>query len=219
MSSRLVIVGSVLTLSLIGGDVRAQEISQSKAEPPRVNPSPLDVPAPTRPLEIPGDVEGRQADAASVTDTGPPEEALFSANLLLGMETGIRGELALFRGARHCYVIEGFYGYVLSNLGTAETGGVGGRAVFRRCSATGENSYLMGAGVDAFAQIKSDGAVLVAPNLDIAWLHDKGSGAGWETGLNLGAGIGVAGHKNGNDGRPVHGMVTPLISFYTGLRF
>jgi hypothetical protein len=156
-------------------------------------------------------------ETAAPSNVAPPEEAFFSANLLLGMETGIRAELALYREAHHSYVIEGFYGYLLSNLGTAETGGVGGRAIFRRCS--GDNSYLLGPGVDAFAQVKSDGAILVAPNLDIAGLHGHGSGTGWETGLNLGVGIGVAGHKNGNDGRPVSGMVTPLISFYTGLRF
>ncbi len=219
MSTRLLILAGILRLCLTAGVVQAQDAARLASEPTPIASQPRDLTAPAQPVASHGDVEARHSEVVTLTDGPPLEDALFAANLLLGMETGIRAELALLRGAHHCYVIEGFYGYVLSNLGTAETGGVGGRAVFRRCSSTGENAYLMGPGIDVFAQVKSDGAVFVAPNLDIAWLHGKGSGTAWETGLNLGAGIGVAGHKNGNDGRPVSGMVTPLISFYTGLRF
>lgn len=150
---------------------------------------------------------------------GPePEESVLGANLMLGYLTGIRIEGAVFREDNRAYVLEGFYGGVLTRMGSSEGAGGGARVLFRRSSRYSTNSLILGPGIDIFAQFHNAGLVLVAPTLDLAWLHGFDGGAGWETGLNIGFGIAVA--SNSSFGRRDHvGEVTPLISFYTGLRY
>jgi hypothetical protein len=145
------------------------------------------------------------------------QDSIFGANLLLGYLTGARAELTLFNDGNRSYVAEAFYGAVITRMGSSEGAGVGGRVLFLRSSRYNTNALLLGPGLDVFAQFKNDNMVWLAPTVDVSWVHGFVGGAGWETGLNLGIGAAVSSKKN-NDDRHA-GDVTPLISFYTGLRY
>jgi hypothetical protein len=137
-------------------------------------------------------------------------------HVLLGMEIGIRPQVAIHRTERVSLLAEGFYGILATRgLGSGEGAGVGVRALFRRGGRDGANSLVLAPGVGVLFEFKSDGPVLLAPTLDIAWLKGLGDRCGWETGLEVGIGIAVDGGGNGHSS----GEVTPLISGYTGLRF
>jgi hypothetical protein len=156
------------------------------------------------------------------TDGPAPEEAVFSANLMLGYLTGVRAEFAFLREENHSYAVEGFYGAVLTRMGVSEGAGGGVRAFFRKTSRYSTNSLLLGPGLDVLAQFNNDRLVIVAPTVDLSWLHGFAGGAGWETGINVGLGIGVASDRKDRFGFDVEnkvGKVTPLISFYTGVRW
>jgi hypothetical protein len=76
---------------------------------------------------------------------------------------------------------------------------------------------VLGPGVNVFAQLKDDGVLMLAPSLDLSWLHGFGGGGGWEIGLSAGVGIGLSGEPN--DGDAVRGRVTPILSVFSGFRF
>jgi hypothetical protein len=167
-----------------------------------------------------GKIEARPTEVVVVSphaDGPAPEEAIFSANLLLGYETGVRVEAAFSRQENLSFVAEAFYGAILSRMGSSEGAGGGVRAFFRRSSRYSTNSLLLGPGLDVLAQFHNNGLIMVAPTLDLSWLHGFDGGAGWETGMNVGIGVGVASDMNNGDKHV--GEVTPLISFYTGLRY
>src|SRR5258708_5205923 len=54
-------------------------------------------------------------------------EAVFASDLLLGMQTGVRSQVALVRGDHRAFVAEAFYGALFHKLGSSEGAGVGGR--------------------------------------------------------------------------------------------
>jgi hypothetical protein len=124
--------------------------------------------------------------------------------------------VSIFRQGHITYVAEGFYGALLSRFGASEATGGGGRALICRTSRDGNNTLLLGPGVNVFYQFDDDGLVVLVPSVDLSWLHGFGGGGGWEIGLTAGVGVGVAGGTRHHDDV---GQVTPLISVYSGIRF
>jgi hypothetical protein len=198
MSMKAFIVVLALTLVGLASDpIAAQELAST----------PISATAPlANPAAIPPAIES--------PDSG---EAIIGAHLWLGMQTGVSAEAALLRGKDRSFVAEAFYGFILTrSMGASEGAGLGGRAYFRKCSRDGSNSLLLGPGLDVFEQFQNHNLVLVAPSMQLSWLHGFESGAGWESGLSIGIGYSISG--GGNDDTNV-GKVTPLISFFSGLRF
>ena len=75
---------------------------------------------------------------------------------------------------------------------------------------------LFGPGLNLFYEFRDGGEYLLAPSVDLSWLHSFGCGGGWEIGLNAGLGVSLSNSRC----RDVKaGDVTPLISIFTGLRF
>jgi hypothetical protein len=172
-------------------------------------------------------VPAPQADAAAAPSPAQtafglqpdPEvnrEAVLAIDLLLGMETGVRSQLALFRGDRRAFVAEAFYGALVHKLGDGEGAGAGGRFLFRRDAPASCNSVILSPGFDVLYQFDRHGLLMLDPSVEMAWLHGFGDRGGWEFGLNAGVGIGVAGRARC---RSAAGQVTPLISVYSGFRF
>jgi hypothetical protein len=144
-------------------------------------------------------------------------EPLFAIQLMLGQVTGVRGQFAVYGDNRETLVVEGFYGELFHNLGDSQALAAGARYLYRFSWPDCVNALHIGPGVDVFFQLNHNELILLTPSLDVAWLSRLSEGIEWEIGLEAGLGIGVAGHtKHGNSGT---GEVTPLISFYTGLRF
>jgi hypothetical protein len=144
-------------------------------------------------------------------------EERFAIELMLGQETGVRGQFAVYRGNQEALVVEGFFGGLFHHLGSSEALGVGGRYLVQSGWSDGVNSILLGPGLDIFFQTNHNGLILLAPSVDLAWLYRLGPNLEWEIGLDAGLGVGVGGHTN--HGNSAAGDVTPLISVYTGLRF
>lgn len=201
MNSSRWLAGTISLVGLAAGFASAQESV----------PTPLGTAGPkaaTRPAEV--------VVVAPTEEDVSQQEPVFAANLLLGYLTGIRAECALWRGDNHAVMGEVFYGLVATRMGGSEGAGIGARTFFRRSSKYSINSLLLGPGCDVFTQFNKGRLVMVAPSVDISWLHGYVGSSGWETGLNLGLGVGVSSRRQDNDRGA---QVTPLISFYTGLRY
>lgn len=141
----------------------------------------------------------------------------FAVELLGGQASGVRGQVPVLPGDQVAVVAEGFYGYLFHDLGSSQALGAGGRVVWQADSVDCLNSFLVGPGVDVYFQLNHDALILLAPSLDVAWMHRLTPGIGLEVGLDAGLGIGMAGRTK--DGRDGLGKVTTLISGYVGLRF
>ena len=135
---------------------------------------------------------------------------------MIGQQMGARAQVSVLQRENWIFVAEGFYGALLTKFDSSESAGGGGRAYFRRCSQDGRNSMLLGPGLNLFYEFHEGGLPVLAPSLDLSWLHGF-CGGGWEIGLSLGVGISL---KDKHEGRDVNaGEVTPLISAFTGFRF
>lgn len=145
-------------------------------------------------------------------------EPLLGLDLLVGQQTGIRPSLAVFRNERSAWVVEGFYGALLTRLGESEGAGVGVRWQTTR---GGRDSVTFGPGVDVLFNFRDGQATFLAPTVDLAWRRDFGDRVGCVFGMNAGLGVGLSGTDGGRrwDRDPVAGRVTPLISVFGGLRF
>ncbi len=145
---------------------------------------------------------------------------VFGLDLMFGQQIGIRPSLAVYSVARSSFLVEGFYGELLSKFGASETVGAGVRWMIT--SGGSLNSVTFGPGVDVLFHLDSGKAVILAPTVDVAWRHKIGERAAFVFGLNAGVGIGLSGTR-GNDDLlfvgPIVGRLTPLISLYTGFRF
>ncbi|MBL8793809.1 MAG: hypothetical protein JNM56_07890 [Planctomycetia bacterium] len=161
----------------------------------------------TRPTEV--------VVVAPAKEDVAPLEPVFAANLLVGYLNGVRAEVALWRGDNHAVMGEVFYGFIATRMGGSEGAGIGARTFFRRSSKYSTNSLLLGPGCTIYSQFQNDNLLMIAPSVDISWLHGFVGSSGWETGLNLGVGFGVSGGDRNDSGA----KITPLISFYTGLRY
>jgi hypothetical protein len=126
----------------------------------------------------------------------------------------------MYSAKKSSFLVEGFYGEMLSKFGASETVGAGVRWMLTSGGAI--NSVTYGPGVDVLFHLDSGKAVILAPTVDVAWRHKIGERAAFVFGINAGVGIGMSG-KRGNDDLfftgPVVGRLTPLISLYTGFRF
>jgi hypothetical protein len=151
----------------------------------------------------------------------PPSDEInppgwLSAQIILGQQTGLRGQVAVGHHGRWTFVGEGFYGALLTKFGSSEAAGGGGRALLRRTSPDGHNTLLLGPGVNVLCPFDDDESVLLAPSLDLSWLHGFGGGGGWEIGINAGLGIPLTEERDRDNDE---GHVTPIISIYSGFRF
>jgi hypothetical protein len=191
----------VFAFLLVEGSIHAQEPAS-----PKVGADPA-----VRPVHV------ESAGPAPIAVEEGAGEAVFSMDLMLGMMSGVRAQLALCRSNCQAWVAEAFYGALLTKLGASEGAGLGARALFRRCSRDGRNSLMLGPGFGLLYQFeRGDRVLMAAPTLDLSWLHALGDRGGWELGLNVGVGVGLAGHHNEESAL---GKVTPLISVYSGFRF
>ncbi len=150
-------------------------------------------------------------------DVDSPGEPFFGVDLILGQQTGVRGQLAVWRSERSALVVEGFYGGLATRLGQSEAAGGGLRWLFTRCRREGADAVVLGPGVNVFSNFADGEATIVAPSLDVAWRHNFGERSGWTIGLSAGVGIGIGGRNNDRDSAA--GQATPLISVFGGLRF
>jgi hypothetical protein len=148
---------------------------------------------------------------------GCDREPPFAIELMLGQAIGIRGQVSVYRNNFEAVVVEGFYGELFHNLGSAQALGTGARYLLRTNWPDCCDAIHFGPGLDVFFQLNHNDLILLTPSVDVAWLHNLGGGLEWELGLELGLGIGVSGHTS--HGHSAAGDVTPLISVYTGLRF
>lgn len=155
------------------------------------------------------------SDPVILENTASP--GWLAAQILLGQQIGIRGQFTVAERGPWTYVAEGFYGLLFTKMCNSEGAGVGGRALYSRASRDGRNSLLLGPGVNLFCQFERDGVLMLAPSLDLSWLHGFGVGGGWEIGLSAGIGIGLTGNSYWDD--TASGRVTPLISVFSGFRF
>jgi len=137
-------------------------------------------------------------------------------DLMLGMQTGIRPNVGFALNERSAVVVEGFYGALLTKFGASEGGGAGLRWVTTR---GGSDAVTFGPGVDVLFNFDDGKAAFIAPTIDLAWRHCFGQRAGLVLGVNAGVGVGISGREDDSDGKKVTGKVTPLISFYSGLRY
>jgi hypothetical protein len=144
-------------------------------------------------------------------------EPLFGVALMLGQETGLRGQVSVTPNMRDGVVVEGFAGWLFHDLGDSSALGVGARYLMRTNWFDGGSSVQFGPGLDVFFQLNNNQLILLAPSIDISWLQKLRGNVEWEVGLEAGFGVGVSGHKS--DGHSGVGEVTPLISAFTGLRF
>lgn len=140
---------------------------------------------------------------------------VFGMDLMLGQQTGIRPSLGLYSSEKSSFLVEGYYGGLFTKFGASEGAGAGVRWVTSR---GGLDAVTIGPGLDVLFNFNHGRATFLAPTVDIAWRHSFGNSAGLVLGLNAGLGVGLYGHR-GDDGERVSGRVTPLISFYTGLRY
>jgi len=150
--------------------------------------------------------------AAPARNTSPT----FGIDLLLGQMSGIRPSLALHINENSSLQIEGYYGGLFTKFGGSEGAGAGVRWV---ASHGGLDSVTIGPGIDVLFNFNDGKAVMLAPTVDLAWRHSFGNRGALVLGINAGVGIGLSGRGNGDEDDRVTGKVTPLISFYSGLRY
>ena len=81
------------------------------------------------------------------------------------------------------------------------------------------DSITFGPGVDVFFNFNEEKATFIAPTVDVAWRHGFGERAALMLGVNAGVGVGLSGRDDNNGYGSISGKVTPLISFFTGLRY
>jgi hypothetical protein len=136
---------------------------------------------------------------------------------MLGQELGIRGQVALINGIREAVVAEAFYGGLYTDIGSSQALGAGGRWLLWNSWPGTCDAFVFGPGVDVFFGLNHRSLILLTPSVDLAWAFRLAPRLEWETGLDLGLGVGVSGHTA--DGHSAVGDFTPLISLYTGLRF
>lgn len=135
----------------------------------------------------------------------------FALHLLLGMEDGFRFQYALSHTERGAWLAEGFVGAG----GAAWIGGFAfsGGARYQFAPADGpRNAFLIAPGVRAMYVNDggSDRNFSLATDVTFSWLYKCSSYFAWETGVNMGVTVGLAGDGSG--------AVGPLFGLFTGFR-
>lgn len=182
---------------------------------------PVPAPATQSPLAPPAAPPSTFADkSAALTGewvtSGRCPGPVFGLDLMLGQQSGIRPSLAVYSTERAAFVVEGYYGGLFTKFGASETAGAGVRWVTSR---GGIDSVTFGPGVDILFHLNRGKAVILAPTVDVAWRRNFGERAAFVLGINAGIGVGLSGYHGNDRDDPIAGKVTPIISFYTGLRF
>jgi hypothetical protein len=136
---------------------------------------------------------------------------------MLGQQLGVRAQVALFAGPREAFVAEAFYGGLYTDVGSSQALAAGARWLWWSNWSCAGDAFILGPGVDVFFGLNSRALILLAPSFDLAWAFKLAPRVEWETGLDIGLGIGLSGHTN--HGHSAIGDFTQLISLYTGLRF
>jgi hypothetical protein len=144
-------------------------------------------------------------------------EPLFAVQLMLGQLAGIRGQVAVYSDKRELLVVEGFYGALFTDLGSTDALGAGARYLLTNDWLTSPDSLVFGPGVDVLFELNHRALILLTPSIDLGWMTKLGAGLAFEIGVEGGLGIGVSGHTE--HGHSATGDLTPVVSFYTGLRF
>jgi hypothetical protein len=148
-----------------------------------------------------------------VLDRIPP----FAVELMLGQQLGVRGQFAVYSDSREAVVVEGYYGWLYTDIGSSQAVGAGARWLLRGDALWVADSIIFGPGVDVFYGLNHNSLILLTPSLDLAWVFKLGPSLEAEIGLEAGLGVGLSGHTD--HGHSAVGEFTPVISLYTGLRF
>lgn len=154
--------------------------------------------------------------AGTVRTVSPGKSSVFGMDLMFGQQMGIRPNVTVFSNDKSMLLVEGFYGALLTKFGGSEGAGVGMRWVTTR---GGSDCVTIGPGLDVFFNFNDEQATFISPNVDIAWRHSFGERAGLVLGVNAGIGVGLSGRDDNNNNDNIAGRVTPLISFFAGLRY
>jgi hypothetical protein len=162
-----------------------------------------------------------------VIDVG--QEHWLVVQFMLGTEAGIRFQLGFDHACDHTWAGELFLGAAATRFGVGGVVGVGGRVHYTWMSGRWSDALLVSPGIDVFVlgghdrrrgilepEYPKEDVLFLAPTVDISWLHDFTPHFGWELGLHVGLGVGLAGRDY--RGESAGGMVTPLLSLYTGFR-
>lgn len=195
----------------------------NESPPPVPSPPVPSLPVPSLPVGDPQPpAPSTLADKTAVMSgewvtSGRSPAPVFGMDLMLGQQMGLRPSLAVYSTDRSSFLVEGFYGALLTKFGAAEAAGAGVRWMTTRGGGLGAVAF--GPGLDVLFHLDRGKAVILAPTVDVAWRRSLGERAAFVLGLNAGVGIGVSGNRDDGDGDPVSGRVTPLISLYTGFRF
>jgi hypothetical protein len=156
-----------------------------------------------------------------------------SIDLVIGLETLLRLGVDIVESAeiRGSLQLELVGGGTVGVAGISPVAGGGARVRLELLkSATGRNALLIGPGINflvawddspedpGMVDLGPDSEVLIlAPSIDIAWVHQFSGRFGLVLGLHAGAQVAIAGIDNVS--RPIAGRTAPVLSFYTGIRF
>jgi hypothetical protein len=146
-----------------------------------------------------------------------PSEEPFALDLIGGQQTGLRGQVALFRTNAEAFVVEGFVGELFTNIRSSFALGAGARYLFQTPLFDGVDAVLYGPGLNVYFLTDNNGPVLLTPSFDVSYLYQIDRRLQLEVGLDAGLGIGVSGRTKNNNSAA--GDVTTLISVYAGIRF
>ncbi len=161
------------------------------------------------------------------------DDTRVSLDLVLGLETLLRlgVDIAEFADGRASVELEAVGGGAIGVAGITPLVGGGARVRLEVLkSATGKNALLIGPGLNflvawdsspedpGMVDLGPDSTVLIlAPSVDIAWVHQFSQHLGIVLGLHAGAQVAVVGVDNVS--RPIAGRAAPVLSFFTGFRF
>ena len=148
--------------------------------------------------------------------SGRSRGPLFGLDLMLGQTLGVRPNLTLYSTEHTSLAVEGFYGAMFTKFGASEAAGAGVRWTMSR---GGRDSVTLGPGVDVLFHLNDGKAVVLAPTVDVVWRRTIGERSAFVLGFNAGIGVGLSGYQDRDRDDPVSGKVTPIINFYTGLKF
>src|SRR5262245_29342265 len=113
------------------------------------------------PAAVPPAPVGVAAFAASPVLLAPaapgcPCPGPFAPDLMLGQQTGLRGQLAVLDTPGETWVGEAFYGGLFTRIRHDEAVGLGGRYLWHRCCAC-DSRLDIGPGVNVFYQWAGEG--------------------------------------------------------------
>jgi hypothetical protein len=142
---------------------------------------------------------------------GVGQQHFVAGQVLAGLETGVRAQVAVWHEGNHSYLLEVCRVGLFGNRFAEGYAGGGGRVDFTVLGSDVGSVIVAGPGINLWTMSPGKGLALV-PSVDVALLHDFVSHFGWEIGANLGCAYvwGAPGERD---------RLLPVVSFYVGLRF